>query len=153
LFTCASLLPELRRAIETSVLQRFSDVFRAYPLSPRKIRQGSGDSEDPMVDAGAKLPAIHGNGDQRFGRTLQCADGASELCRNLGIAEDARELEKAAPLSISGGIDSPTNHDRGLPGNIAYQGFEPQLRHLDVDIEAVQQGLRQARLVAFDLLQ
>lgn len=135
--SCSAVLPVL--AVEGAELHRLADMLRLYVFAARHVRDGAGHLEDAVVSPRGEPHALEG----RFQQGARAVGQGTEFLQpsggDAGVAGDARPLKTAA-------LDRPHGVDPFPDGGGGFRLFrggelaELHRRHLDMQIDAVEQG-------------
>ena len=140
----------LHPSIQTSILDRFGDVGGLNFFRAGKVGDGAADLEDAAVGAGAQAQFVDGGFEKFFAAAVDQAVALEIARAHLGIGMNVSFLE-ALKLDGAGGVDALTNSNGGLAGVLAGELLVAQRRHLDLDVDTVEQGARDLGAVALDL--
>jgi hypothetical protein len=136
-----------------SVLEGLGDVVGLDLLVPGEVRDGTRHSEHLAVAAGREPQALGGGQEQApalrggSGDPLQLPRGE----RRVGGTMDLLDLP-AALLALAGGDDALADRGGWLAGPHGLDGFEGDRGQAQVEVDAIQQGPREASSVLADAL-
>ena len=110
-----------------------------------QVGDGPGHAENAVVAAAGEAQPVKGPLHEPLSRRVQQAVLPDHGRGHIGIAADAG-AGKALLLKLPGGVDPGADLSRGLRLFLAAHGLVLHRRHLDVHIDAVQQGAEMRRI-------
>jgi len=110
-----------------------------------KTGDGAGDFEDAIVGSGAQTEFRHGHLEQFLGLFIQCAEFLEFLRSHVRVAADKWFTVEAGVLSLTCRHDTLTNLRGGFASAISCNLAKLDLRDLHMDVNAVEQGIADAR--------
>src|SRR5579872_5943186 len=114
-----------------------------------QVGYGSRQLESSVKRPGRKVKRGHGLAEESLGVGLHFAEFAHVLGSHLGVAGSAGSAEPG-DLDVAGRLDPGPDALRSLRLAGSGQLLVLDVRHLDVDVDAVEQRSRQTPLVAED---
>ena len=116
-----------------------------------QVGDGASDLENAVVGAGGETQAADGLPEQPFDR-LSDGTVAPQVARgHVGVGVQATAVAEALPLTDPGPLHSQSHGGAGFLGVRAHQVVVGHRRHLEVDVDPVQQGTGDAGAVALDV--
>jgi hypothetical protein len=131
------------------VLQGLGKVGRLDAGSAGQVGDGAGELEHPVVGAGRELELAHGRFHQALAGVVQAAPAPDLGRAHLAVGAQPAAGE-ALRLELPGRDHALADALRRLAAALAGQLVILDLRHLDVDIDPIEQRPRQTLLVAAD---
>jgi len=119
------------------VLDRLRDMRGADVLLPRQVGDGPGDLEDAIVGPGAESQLGHGHLQQLFPFGADGAMPLDVLRTHLGIGVDPPAFEPPE-LDLTGGAHPFPDLFRAFGFDLGDDVPELDLRHLDLDVDAIE---------------
>ncbi len=116
---------------------------------PGQIGDGAGQLEDAVVSARGKLQAGHGGFHQAAAGIIQNAERANFRRAHIRVASD-RAVREALALALAGRFHPRAYGRRGFPQARVAQFLVFHPRHLDMDVNAVEQRAGDAFLILSD---
>src|SRR5208282_4194630 len=135
--------------VKRTVLNGFGDVRCADGVGGVEVGNRERHFQDTVVGAGAEAQARHGALQQALAVGGDVAILADLPRAHLGIAINLFPRE-AAQLALAGFYDAFTNQVRTFPARVLPQLLVADGGHVDVDIDAIEQGPGNLRDVALD---
>ena len=134
-------------SIETAVLHSLKNMARPDDRALFQIGDGARNLEDAVVGARRHAELV-----KCVSQHLLCFFVNNAEPRQLGgvdgcVVQGIAAL-KAFALDLTCGVDAPFDVRRGFGGYFAAQLIKPDARHLHMDVEAIQQGARNALKIA-----
>jgi len=131
------------------VLQRFREMGDGNLIGLAEIGDGARQFEHAMIPSRRKLELAHGGLHHLFARRIERNVGVELLRPHVGIG-DERGARVPRPLAdASGGHPSP-DRLRRFPRTPVGKLLVLDPRHLDVNVDSIEQGTADAFLVALD---
>ena len=118
---------------------------------PFQVGDGPGDLEDPVVGPGGEAQALHGHLQQALGLGGRGAVLLDESGRHVGVGVDAGFMETPR-LDLPGRYDPGPQLDGALARFRGRQVPERHRRHLDLDVDPVQERPGDPGTVGVDLV-
>jgi hypothetical protein len=115
-----------------------------------EVGDGAADFEDAAVGAGAQAQFVDGGFEQSFRSVVHGAIALDIARAHLGVGMDGPFL-KPIQLDVTCLIDALANYLRGFPGVTAGEILVTYGRHLDLNVDAIEERAGYARAVALDL--
>ncbi len=132
------------RAIEQAVLNGLTHVMRAQGADPLEIGDGPGDFEHPIVRPGRERQAGHGLLENPCGRIVQDAPTPDLPGSHVAVRPQLGSVAKTVVLQLTGGRNAGPDGVARFARSNRSQVPHRNGGHLDVEIDAVQQGARHA---------
>ena len=143
--------PRPQLPVQTPVLDGLADVFRPDSLRALQVGDGAGDLQDAVVRPGAEAQLVDGGLQQLPARVVHLAKLPDILALHVSIGEHLPVLAEPRQLLFPGGLHPFPDPDGGLPLPVAGQFGELHGRHLDMDVDPVQQRSAHLAHVFLDL--
>ncbi len=116
-----------------------------------EVGDGAGEFDDAVMGAGGEVHLTGGGAHQLLARRVERAVLAYLAGAHVGV-RDARRARKAGALAGAGRFDAPTHGGRGFRRADGGQLLVGDARHVEMDVNAVEQGAADPLRVAADLL-
>ena len=147
------------------ILQGLRQVMRLDDLSVVQVGDRAGELQDAVKGAGAQLQLAHGRFDQRLAALVQLAElphlgwphvrvarqqytTSSSICRPSSVVR--RRSGQPLPLHTPRPLHPLPDSRARLAQPFAGQLVVVDARHVDVDVDTVEEGARDALLIAGD---
>lgn len=134
--SCLPIFP-----VEAAVLDSLGHVGAADDLLARQVGDGAGDLEQAVIGPGRQPHEVESIFEELLCVAGERAEGFEQMGGDLGIAEQGGS-GKAFLLHGPGLIDTLPYGGGALPGRFGGELLEFHRRHLDVQIDPVEQGSR-----------
>jgi len=119
--------------IEAPILNSLGEMLRGHPLRVVKISDGAADFKNPVVRAGAKPHAANGHFERALAGIIERAQSPQGTRRDMRIVETAVLLERTGSLHPGAYLGG------GGTLVLAAQFLVRNRRHLDMEIDTVEQ--------------
>ena len=136
-------------AVEGAVLDGLGDVARQDLFRVFEVGDGARDAQDAVVGAGGEAELGDGVFHLLFAFAVELAEAAQGARSHLGVAELAERLQAPA-LALARREDAFADDGRFLGLLVLRQLLVFHRRHLDVQVDAVEQRPGDPRQVALD---
>ena len=138
-------------SVKAAVLDRLGQMLCFDIGAAGHVRNGARDLEDPVMRPGAKPEMKHGLAQKSLGFGIQTADLTQQRTSHMGVAVDSLLVLESLQLDLTPVRHSLADCFRTLAALFVSQMFERYCRHLDMDIDPVEQGAADIAHVTLDL--
>jgi hypothetical protein len=136
-------------SIEAPVLNRLRQMCGADRVAPREVGDGAGYLEDTIERAGGEAQPLEGTVEEGAAGRIDGAEAAELLGAHGGVVRRRRAGPEALELEGASGGDAAGHRLRALARRGA-QLLQADRRHLDVQVDAVEERPRDASAIALD---
>src|SRR5262249_33798994 len=132
--------------VETPVLHRLREMARADPVLARQVGDRPRDADDARVRARREAEPLARDLEELAAAGVERAVPAQLARRQLRV-----EPRAADALPRAGRLDARADRGRPLADVVVAEEADRDAGHLDVEVDAVEEGARHAAPVAGDL--